>query len=51
VAIVWTARNISGSGDFIEFLLSSRTQDELKQYGFDQARDKTGLVRRQEVRP
>lgn len=51
VAIVWTARNISGAGDFIEFLLSSRTQDELKKYGFDQARDKIGLVKRQEVRP
>jgi molybdate transport system substrate-binding protein len=51
VAIVWTARNISGSGDFIEFLLSSRTQDELKKYGFDQTLDKTGLVLRQEVRP
>ena len=51
VAIVWTARNISGAGDFIEFLLSSWTQDELKKYGFDQARDKIGLVKRQEVRP
>jgi molybdate transport system substrate-binding protein len=51
VAIVWTARNISGAGDFIEFLLSSRTQDELKKYGFDQAVDKIGLVQRQEVKP
>ncbi len=51
VAIVWTARNLSGAGDFIEFLLSSRTQDELKKYGFDQAQDKIGLVRRQEVNP
>jgi molybdate transport system substrate-binding protein len=51
VAIVWTARNISGAGDFIGFLLSSRTQDELKKYGFDPALDKIGLVQRQEVRP
>jgi molybdate transport system substrate-binding protein len=51
VAIVWTARNISGAGDFIEFLLSSRTQEELKKYGFDQAQDKIGLVQRQEVKP
>ena len=51
VAIVWTARNISGAGDFIEFLLSSKTQDELKKHGFDQAQDKIGLVRRQEVKP
>src|SRR5262245_25490535 len=51
VAIVWTARNLSGAGDFIEFLLSSKTQDELKKHGFDQAQDKIGLVRRQEVKP
>jgi molybdate transport system substrate-binding protein len=51
VAIVWTARNISGAGDFIEFLLSSRTQEELKKYGFDQAVEKIGLVQRQEVKP
>jgi molybdate transport system substrate-binding protein len=51
VAIVWTARNISGAGDFIQFLLSSGTQDELKKYGFDQPKDKIGLVHRQEVKP
>jgi molybdate transport system substrate-binding protein len=51
VAIVWTARNITGAGDFIEFLLSSGTQDELKKYGFDQAGEKIGLLRRQEVTP
>ena len=51
VAIVWTARNISGSGDFIEFLLSAPTQDELRKYGFEQAPQKTGLVLRREVRP
>jgi molybdate transport system substrate-binding protein len=51
VAIVWTARNISAAGDFIEFLLSSGTQDELKKYGFDQPGEQIGLVRRQEVKP
>jgi molybdate transport system substrate-binding protein len=51
VAIVWTARNISGAGDFIGFLLSSRTQDDLKKYGFDQALEKIGLVQRQEMKP
>jgi molybdate transport system substrate-binding protein len=51
VAIVWTARNISGAGDFIEFLLSSWSQDELKKYGFDQVGEKLGLVKRQEVNP
>jgi len=51
VAIVWTARNISAAGDFIEFLLSSGTQDELKKYGFDHAGEHIGLLRRQEVKP
>ena len=51
VAIVWTARNITAAGDFIEFLLASGTQDELKKYGFDQAGQKIGLLRRQEVKP
>ena len=51
VAVVWTARNITASGDFIEFLLSSGTQDELKKYGFDRAGEQIGLVRRQEVKP
>jgi molybdate transport system substrate-binding protein len=51
VAIVWTAKNISGAGDFIGFLLSSPAQDELKKHGFDQALDKVGLVKRQEVKP
>ena len=51
VAIVWTARNISAAGDFIEFLLSSGTQNELKKYGFDQAGENIGLLSRQEVKP
>ena len=51
VAIVWTARNITAAGDFIEFLLSSGTQNELKKYGFDQAGENIGLLRRQEVKP
>ncbi|HKR79211.1 MAG TPA: molybdate ABC transporter substrate-binding protein [Nitrospira sp.] len=51
VAIVWTARNITAAGDFIEFLLSAGTQDELKKYGFDQVGQKIGFVRPQEVKP
>ena len=51
VAVVWTARNISGAGDFIEFMLSAPIQAQLKQYGFDQAVSDAGLVRRQEVKP
>jgi molybdate transport system substrate-binding protein len=51
VAVVWTARNITAAGDFIEFLFSAGTQDELKKYGFDQPGEKIGLVHRQEVKP
>jgi len=51
VAAVWTAKNISGAGDFIEFLLSSPIQAQLKQYGFDQAIAQVGFAQRQEVQP
>ena len=51
VAIVWTAKNITAAGDFIQFLLSPRTQEELTKYGFDQTGEKIGLLRPQEVKP
>ena len=51
VAAVWTAKNISGAGDFIEFMLSAPIQTQLKQYGFDQAVSDVGLAQRQEVKP
>jgi len=51
VAAVWTAKNISGAGDFIEFLLSPSIQAHLKQYGFERATSETGLVQRQERKP
>lgn len=51
VAAVWTAKNISGAGDFIEFLLSAPIQAHLKQYGFDQAISEVGFAQQQEVRP
>jgi len=51
VAAVWTAKNISGAGDFIEFLLSVPIQAQLKQYGFDQAGSEVGLVQRREMKP
>lgn len=51
VAAVWTAKNISGAGDFIEFLLSAPIQAQLKQYGFDQAISDVGFAERQEVKP
>lgn len=51
IAAVWTAKNISAAGDFIEFLLSAPIQTQLKQYGFDQTASETGLVQRREVKP
>ena len=50
VAVVWTAKNISGAGDFIKFLLSPPIQAQLKQYGFDQATSEVGLANRKEVK-
>jgi molybdate transport system substrate-binding protein len=51
VAVVWTAKNLTGAGDFIEFLLSSSIQTQLKEYGFDPAILEAGLVQRREVKP
>lgn len=51
VAAVWTAKNVSGAGDFIEFLLTPQIQALLQQYGFDRVSPDTGPVQRQEVKP
>ena len=52
VAAVWTARNISGAGDFIEFLLSPPVQTQLKEYGFDPAlSSNTGIAQQEESKP
>ncbi|ULA62926.1 MAG: Molybdenum ABC transporter [Nitrospira sp.] len=51
VAIVWTAKNLSGAGDFIEFLLTPRIQTQLQEHGFDQAPRPTGTVQPQEAKP
>ena len=51
VAIVWTAKNISGAGDFIEFLLSPQIRSQFKDHGFDQASRDVSLAQRQEVKP
>ena len=51
VAAVWTARNISGAGDFIEFLLSDTVQSQLKQYGFDPVNSKVGFAQHVEGKP
>ncbi len=51
VAAVWTAKNISGAGDFIEFLLTPQVQAQLREYGFDDVISDVGFVRRQEAKP
>ena len=51
VAAVWTAKNVSGAGDFIEFLLAPQTQALFEEYGFDRVTGDVGLVQRQEVKP
>jgi molybdate transport system substrate-binding protein len=51
VAVVWTARNISGAGDFIQFILSAPIQAQLKQFGFDQAVSDVGFAKQLEVKP
>lgn len=51
VAAVWTAKNISAAGDFIEFLLSAPIQEQLTQFGFDRVTREVGLAQRQEVKP
>ncbi len=51
VAVVWTAKNISGAGDFIEFLLTPRIQAQLKDHGFDQAFPNVGVAQQQEAKP
>jgi molybdate transport system substrate-binding protein len=51
VAAVWTAKNISGAGDFIEFLLTPQIQSQFKEHGFDQASREVSLAQRQEVKP
>lgn len=51
VAVVWTAKNLSGAGDFIEFLLTPHIQAQLKEHGFDQASRHVGIVQSQEGKP
>ena len=51
VAIVWTAKNLSGSGDFIEFLLTPQIQTHLKEHGFDQVSRTIGSAQPQEAKP
>ena len=51
VAVVWTAKNLSGAGDFIEFLLTPHIQAQLKEHGFDQAPRHVGIAQQQEGKP
>lgn len=48
VALPWTAKNVSGAGDFIEFLLRPQIQTLLQEYGFDRVSPDVGLAQRQE---
>jgi molybdate transport system substrate-binding protein len=48
VAAVWTAKNISGAGDFIEFLLTPKVQTLLQEHGFDRVSSDVGVAQRQE---
>lgn len=51
VAAVWTAKNVSGAGDFIEFLLAPQTQTLFQEYGFDRVTGDVGVIKGQEVQP
>lgn len=51
VAVVWTAKNLSGAGDFIEFLLTPQIQAQFKEHGFDQASRQVGIAQQQERKP
>ncbi len=48
VAAVWTAKNISGAGDFIEFLLTPKVQTLLQEHGFDRVSSDVGVAQRPE---
>ncbi len=51
VAAVWTSKNISEAGDFIEFLLAPQTQTLLQEYGFDRVSPDVGLAHQPGVKP
>ena len=48
VALPWTAKNVSGASDFIEFLLKPQIQTLLQEYGFDRVSPDAGVAQRQE---
>ena len=48
VATVWTARNISGAHEFINFLTTPQAQTLLQEHGFDRIAQQVGVAQRQE---
>jgi molybdate transport system substrate-binding protein len=48
VALPWTAKNISGATDFVQFLLTPQVQALLQQYGFDRVSSDVGVAHTQE---
>jgi len=48
VAATWTAKNISGAGDFITFLLTPEIQSLLQEHGFNRATPQAGVVQGKE---
>jgi molybdate transport system substrate-binding protein len=48
VAATWTAKNLSGAGDFITFLLTPEIQTLLQEHGFDRAIPQAGTAQRKE---
>jgi molybdate transport system substrate-binding protein len=51
IAAAWTAKNMSGANEFIEFLLTPRIQTTLQEYGFDRVSPEVGVAQQQEVKP
>ncbi len=51
VAVAWTAKNVSGAADFIEFLLTPQVQTLLQENGFDRVSSNVGLAQQQEGKP
>ena len=48
VAATWTAKNLSGAGDFITFLLTPEIQTLLQEHGFDRAAPQAGSIQGKE---
>ncbi len=51
IATAWTAKNLPGANEFIEFLLTPQIQTTLQEYGFDRVSPEVGTAQQQEVKP